>query len=91
MFGDGVCHLASLLYWVAKDANLDAFAPANHNFMPIPQVPKQFGVSIYASSGRNAAGALQNLYITDNKNLPVIFSFDYDGRNLEISVLEVTS
>src|SRR3989344_8619476 len=33
--GDGVCHLASLIYWVAKDANLDVNAPTNHDFMAI--------------------------------------------------------
>lgn len=34
--GDGVCHLASLIYWAAKDAGLEAYAPANHDFMPVP-------------------------------------------------------
>ena len=32
LFGDGVCHLASLIYWVAKDAGLEAVSPTNHNF-----------------------------------------------------------
>src|SRR6266404_7052957 len=47
--GDGVCHLASFIYWVAKDANLDAYAPTNHNFANIPDVPKEYGVAIFTN------------------------------------------
>ena len=32
LYGDGVCHLASLINWAARDANLDVLAPANHDF-----------------------------------------------------------
>ncbi|MDP3941703.1 MAG: VanW family protein, partial [bacterium] len=32
LVGDGVCHLASLIYWAAKDAHLESLAPTNHNF-----------------------------------------------------------
>src|SRR3989344_5655743 len=49
LYGDGVCHLASLMYWVAKDAGLDTKAPVNHNFMNIPEIERQFGVSIYSN------------------------------------------
>lgn len=86
LFGDGVCHLASLIYWAAKDANLEAFAPANHDFMHIPEVPKEFGVSIYSSPGQTGANAMQNLYIANNFSEDVTFIFDYNGNNLKVSV-----
>ncbi len=84
--GDGVCHLASLIYWVAKDALLNAKAPTNHDFMPIPQVPKEFGVSIYYYPGRSSENAAQNLYITNNSQNDINFKFDYDGKNLTFSI-----
>lgn len=52
LYGDGVCHLASLLYWAARDAGLDTYAPTNHNFANIPEVPREFGVSIYFMPGQ---------------------------------------
>lgn len=86
--GDGVCHLASLIYWAAKSAGLDTLAPTNHDFMPIPQIPREFGVSIYSYPEKASANASQNLYITNNKENAVVFRFDYDGRNLKVSVLQ---
>lgn len=85
--GDGVCHLASLIYWVAKDANLEAEAPVNHDFMPIPDIPREYGVSIYSSPGQVDANARQNLYITNNTQSEIFFVFDYDGETLTISIL----
>ncbi len=85
MFGDGVCHLASFLYWVAKDAGLDTVAPTRHDFAVIPQVPREFGVSIYNNPEKNAGDQAQNLYITNNKDKDVTFVFDYNGENLRIT------
>lgn len=90
LFGDGICHLASLMYWAAKDAGLSSIAPTNHNFMEIPEVPKSFGVSIYSMPGRQTANALQNLYITNNKEKPVIFEFTYNNEKLKLSIYEET-
>ena len=89
LIGDGVCHLASLLYWVAKDAGLEANAPTNHDFANIPEVPREYGVSIFAQKG--VPGAMQNLYITNNRNHPVIFKFNFDGHNLKITAEERTN
>lgn len=86
LFGDGICHLASLIYWAAKDANLEAFAPANHDFMQIPEVPREFGVSIYSRPGQTGANSMHNLYVTNNFNEDVIFVFDYNGETLKVSV-----
>lgn len=88
LFGDGVCHLASLIYWVAKDAGLSAVAPTNHNFMAIPEISREYGVSIYNNPSTKGSNAKQNLYITNNKDNPVTFKFEYNGDNLKASVLE---
>ncbi|MDO8486792.1 MAG: VanW family protein [Candidatus Curtissbacteria bacterium] len=88
LVGDGVCHLASLIYWAAKDAGLDAEALVNHNFAKINEVPKEFGVSIYSLPGAKEANAQQNLYITNNRQKPVKFVFDYKNNNLKVSVVE---
>ncbi|OGG25425.1 hypothetical protein A3A59_06575 [Candidatus Gottesmanbacteria bacterium RIFCSPLOWO2_01_FULL_42_10] len=84
LFGDGVCHLASLLGWVARDSGLTVEAPTNHDFRPIPQVPREFGVSIYSLPTDYTTSAIQNLYITNNKDHDVSFVFDYSGEVLKI-------
>lgn len=76
--GDGVCHLASLLYWTAQDAGLTAYAPTNHNFAVIPEVPKEYGVAIQSPMPTG------NLYIKNTLKKPVIFIFNFDGKNLTI-------
>lgn len=89
--GDGVCHLASLIYWAAKDAGLETVFFANHNFAKINEVPREYGVSIRSDPGNFGNGSRQNLYIFNNHDHPVTFSFDYDGTDLRISVLETTN
>ncbi len=89
LFGDGVCQLASLIYWVAKDAGLDSLAPTNHNFMTIPDISSEFGVSIYANPYSRSTNAQQNLYITNNKAKPITFIFDYVNDKLKVSVAEL--
>ncbi|MBI3379271.1 VanW family protein [Candidatus Gottesmanbacteria bacterium] len=91
LVGDGVCHLASLLYWVATDAGLSVYAPTSHNFAQVPEVPKEFGVSIYNYPGRSSSNRLQNLYITNNKNRNIAFEFRFSGEYLKISALESLS
>ena len=84
--GDGVCHLASLIYWVAKDAGLNAVAPSNHDFAVIPDVPKKYGVAIY--EGPSGAGTMQNLYITNDKKFTVRFVFEYKDNALTLNIVE---
>lgn len=88
LVGDGVCHLASLLYWVARDAGLETVAKVRHDFANIPQIPREYGVSIYAYPGSQATDKMQNLYITNNKDREIAFEFNYDGQNLKITVVE---
>ncbi|MBI4038346.1 VanW family protein [Candidatus Daviesbacteria bacterium] len=89
LFGDGVCHLASLLYWVAKGANLETKAPTNHDFANIPDIPREYGVSIYSNPYSKTSNAQQNLYITNNKNKPVAFKFEYQDNKIKVSIVEL--
>lgn len=89
LMGDGVCHLASLMNMVAQKAGLLVEVPANHNFAVIPDIPREYGVSIYYYPGRPQANARQNLYITNNKNFPVQFKFEYISDKLKLEILEI--
>lgn len=86
LMGDGVCHLASLLYWAAKDAKLSAVAPTNHDFAVIPEVPKEYGVAIYYSPESTQVSAVQNMYITNTFDHPVTMHLVYDGTHLTAEV-----
>lgn len=89
LFGDGVCHLASLINWVAKEAGLSVEAPTNHDFANIPDVPKEFGVSIYSNPFSKGSNTQQNLYITNNKAKPISFKFEYQNNKVRVSVIEL--
>lgn len=89
LVGDGVCHLASLIAWAARDAGLVVEAPTNHNFAPIPEVPKEQGVSIYSQPAAVGLSSLQNLYIQNNRAKTVQFVFHYQDEILKVSVVEV--
>lgn len=88
LIGDGVCHLASLFYWAARDAGLDAVAPTNHDFMPIPEIPREFGVAIYSQPGEHLVNEKQNLYVKNDGNAPISFDISYDGNNVEVKVVK---
>ncbi len=86
LYGMGVCHLASLIHWVALDAGLESVAPSNHDFYPIPEIPKEYGVAIYSSPDSDLSSARQNLYIKNNLDTKITFKFDYNGENLQVSI-----
>jgi hypothetical protein len=86
LYGDGVCHLASLMNWSARDANLEVVSLVNHDFAHIPEVPREYGVSIYSAGGASVASEKQNLYIRNNLDTAVSFVFAYDGDRLTVSV-----
>lgn len=90
LFGMGVCHLASVINWAAKDAQLESIAPTNHDFYVINQVPREFGVAIYYSPDSISASELQNLYIKNTFDKNITFRFEYNGDNLSIKVLKVS-
>lgn len=82
LIGDGVCHLASLIYWAARDAGLDAKSPVNHDFAVIPEVPREYGVAIYSPQEQ------QNLYITNNLDEAISIRFTFDGETLTVSIVK---
>lgn len=86
LFGDGVCHIASLINWAAIDAGLKTVVPKDHRSVgPIPDVPDDYGVSIYKNGN---IGANNNLYITNTKDVPVTLHFDFDGKNVKVYVTQ---
>jgi len=87
LYGDGVCQLASLISWVAKEAMLTVNAPTNHDFAAIPEIPKSEGVSIYYDPADKAHSARSNLYITNNTNKEVKFIFEYKGDRLSVKAV----
>lgn len=88
LVGDGVCHLASLINWAAREAGLDVESRTNHDFAAINQVPREYGVSIFYMPGQSYSNQLQNLYIRNNKDKEIEIVFDYNGDNLKVSVEE---
>jgi len=88
LFGDGVCHLASFINYVARHAGLLVDSPTAHEFARIPEISREYGVAIYSSQGKNTGSELQNLYITNNKLKPVNLVFAYKNNALSISVIE---
>lgn len=86
LFGDGVCHLASLIFWAAKDAGLNAVAPTNHDFANIPEIPREYGVAIYSMPGETATNANQNLYVKNDGSNPIVIKMIYDGHDLNVTV-----
>lgn len=88
LYGMGVCHLASLIHWAALDAGLESIAPTNHDFYPIPEIPKEYGVAVYSSPDAPAVSSKQNLYIKNTLDSKVTFKFDFDGTNLKVSVIK---
>jgi hypothetical protein len=88
LVGDGVCHFASIIYWAAKDAGLDALRTKSHSVAKIQEVPDEYGVSIYVDPS-SGYGARNNLYVTNNKEHDVKFRFEYkEGGALKVSVIE---
>ncbi len=89
LYGDGVCHFASLINWVANDAGLHVIAPVNHDFAQIPGIASEYGTSIYYSPGEQSVNEQQNLYIENTFDTPVRFVFDYSNDVIKVSVFKL--
>lgn len=89
LYGDGVCHFASLMTWVARDAGLKVEARVRHDFANVPDVPRVHGTSIYADPGESFNEQNQNLYIENTNDKPVKFVFEYKDDELTFSVYSV--
>ena len=84
--GNGVCHLASLMTWAAREAGLEVIAKVDHSFAPIEGVPREYWISIrYLPTGGNSQN--QNLYITNTREEPVKFEFTKLGNQLKLQVV----
>lgn len=85
--GNGVCHLASAINWVASNAGLDVTAKVNHDFFLVPFVPRENGTSIfYAKQGGNSQN--QNLYVKNNFDVPVTFEFKVEKEKIALTVVK---
>jgi vancomycin resistance protein YoaR len=86
LYGNGVCHLATLMNWVASEAGLEVTARVNHDFAPVPGVDRKYGTSIKFYPNVGGASERQNLYIKNNKDYPIEFVFEREGDNLIFSI-----
>ena len=80
LYGDGVCHFATLINWAARDASLHVVAPTRHDFAKIPDIDPKYGTAIYAGD------AQQNLYVENNFDKPVKLVFTNSNDTLTVSV-----
>lgn len=86
LYGDGVCHLASIINQVARDAGLGVTARVNHDFAKIPDVPREFGTSIYYDPTNEATSMAQNLYVENTYNKPVVIEIDSNKEKVVVRV-----
>ncbi len=86
LYGDGVCHFATLINWAARDAGLNVVAPTRHDFAKIPDIDPKYGTAIYYSAGESGANEAQNLYVENNFDKPVKLVFTYANDTLTVSV-----
>lgn len=86
LIGDGVCHLASFINEVAQEAGLTVLTLTNHNFASIPDVPREFGTSIFYMPGNTSGNARQNLYITNNQDREVTFTFEVSQEKVIFTI-----
>jgi hypothetical protein len=86
LYGDGVCHFATLINWAARDAGLEVVAPTPHNFAKIPDIDPKYGTAIYYNAGDSAANEAQNLYVENNFDKPVKLVFTYTNGTLTVSI-----
>ncbi len=88
LYGNGVCHLASLINWVGSDAGLKVTAPANHNFWPVPGVPKEYGTSIRYLVDNGWKTKNQNLYLENTFDYSVKLVFEASDEEIDLRVVK---
>lgn len=93
LYGDGVCHLASLMNWVGKDAGLKVDARVNHDFARIPEISREYGTSIITDpTAPTLNEQMQNLYITNTSDKDVKFVFEYgEDQELKVSIYKMSN
>ncbi|MFH0864287.1 MAG: VanW family protein [Candidatus Gottesmanbacteria bacterium] len=83
LIGDGVCHLATLMNWVASEAGLKVIAKANHDFRPVPDIDRKYGTSIFYGN------VYQNLYIENTLDYSAKFEFKIDPKKINLSIIKI--
>lgn len=78
LYGNGVCHLATLMNYVARRSGVEVTALTRHDFAPVPGFDREYGTSI--STGNSPER--QNLYIKNDKEMPLELKFDLQGNEL---------
>lgn len=87
LYGNGVCHLATLMNYVAQKAGVEVVALTRHDFAAIPGFDREYGTSIsYGNCPER-----QNLYIKNNKEYPLDLGFTLAGDNLIFTISLITS
>lgn len=86
LWGDGVCHLATLINWVSSKAGLRVKALVNHDFFPVPGVDRKYGTSIVYIPGSYTT-EMQNLYVENTFNSPVLLKFSARSDGVDLSVV----
>ena len=85
LYGNGICHLASLMNWAASEAGLEVVGKVRHNFAPVEGVPEEYGTSIrYRENGGDSQN--QNLYIKNTSDYPVVFEFKVDEDKVSLKI-----
>jgi vancomycin resistance protein YoaR len=84
--GNGVCHLATLINWTAQEAGLEVTAKVDHNFAPVPGIPKEHGTSIRFMPDGGLNSQDQNLYVRNNFDFPVKFAFEIEEEEEDLSL-----
>lgn len=86
LWANGVCHIASLINWAAQEAGLKVTAKVNHDFAPIPGVPREFGTAIYYMEGAANANQQQNLYLENTYDFPVTLTFTVTDTKVILTI-----
>lgn len=87
LYGDGVCHLASLLNRAAQKAGLHVVAPVNHDFAAIPDISREYGTAIYFAPTQQSVSEMQNLYIENTHDKTVTFKITSDMQKVGVIVV----
>jgi vancomycin resistance protein YoaR len=74
--------------WTASEAGLEVVARVNHNFVPVPGVPKEYGTSIRYMPDGSLNSQNQNLYIKNNFDYPVKFVFEVNDQEVNLKLLK---
>lgn len=82
LYGNGVCHLATLINQAAAEAGLEVVAKVNHDFAPVPLMPREYGTSI-RTFDKN-----QNLYLRNDFDYPVTFEFQADKEIIALKIIK---